>query len=90
MRVRNTGVAPVYHDIGVRVGGVAASGTLKGLLPGAEKVLVAEGASTEGALELVSPKLLSPVPLERVASGGARPMLVITMNESPSQYGSMP
>ena len=90
VRVRNTGVAPVYHDIGVRVGDVAASGTLKGLLPGAERVLVAEGASADGALELVSQKLLSPVPLERVASGGARPMLIITMNESPSQYGSMP
>lgn len=63
--VANKGVAPPYHDIAVSVGGLRASGTLKGLLPGESRVLFAVGASPGGALQLVSEKLLSPIPLPR-------------------------
>ena len=65
--VRNDGVAPPYHDLGVAVGGKPADGTLKGLLPGESRVLFARGASSDGAVTLVSKKLLAPVPLARAA-----------------------
>lgn len=63
--VRNDGVAPPYHDIGVTVGGMSADGTLKGLLPGESRVLFAKGAPLDGALMLVSRKLLAPIPLPK-------------------------
>ena len=63
--VANRGVAPPYHDIGLTVGGKSASGTLKGLLPGESRVLFAKDAQPDGALLLVSKKLLAPIPLVR-------------------------
>ena len=63
--VANKGVAPPYHDISIAVGGKSAAGSLKGLLPGERRVLFAKGASPDGALTLVSKKLLAPVPLSR-------------------------
>ena len=61
--VTNKGVAPPYHDIAVSIGGKRATGSLKGLLPGACRTFFAKGASVDGALELVSEKLLAPVQL---------------------------
>ncbi len=63
--VANKGVAPPCHDLALSVGGKTAAGTLKGLLPGESRVLVAKGARPDGALMLVSKKLLSPIPLPR-------------------------
>jgi len=63
--IANKGVAPPYHDIGVAIGGKRAAGTLRGLLPGESRVFFAKGASPDDALELVSEKLLAPVPLPR-------------------------
>lgn len=63
--VTNRGVAPPYHDIGLTVGGKSAAGSLKGLLPGESRVLFAKGAPLDGALLLVSKKLLAPIPLPK-------------------------
>ena len=57
--------APPYHDITHAVGGKSAAGSLKGLLPGESRVLFAKGAHLDGALTLVSKKLLAPIPLAR-------------------------
>ena len=63
--VVNKGVAPPYHDIALAVGGKSAAGSLKGLLPGESRVLFAKDARLDGALALVSKKLLAPIPLVR-------------------------
>lgn len=66
LRVRNDGLAPAYHDIRVRLGGVRSAETLRGLLPGEERA-VELPVCTEDAPELVSRKFLPGirVPLAR-------------------------
>ena len=60
------GIANVLRNQGgLTVGGKSAAGSLKGLLPGESRVLFAKGAPLDGALLLVSKKLLAPVPLAR-------------------------
>lgn len=59
VNVTNVGVAPVYHDIRVRLGGETSSDSLKGLLPGGTRAFVF--APSNATPELTSRKLLKPI-----------------------------
>ena len=59
VNVTNVGVAPVYHDIRVRLGGETSSDSLKGLLPGGTRAFVF--APSNATPELISRKLLKPI-----------------------------
>ncbi len=73
IRIANEGVAPLYHDACPALGGSAAPGTLRGLLPGEVREFVLplpEMPSAEDpadGIRIVSPKLLpgAAIPLER-------------------------
>ena len=61
VNVTNVGVAPVYHDIRVRLGEETSSSSLKGLLAGKTKSFVFAPSSAKP--ELTSCKLLKPISL---------------------------
>ena len=64
VEVANDGVAPFWHDATVASGGRRAKGTLKGIQPGETRRFLVPGARPGARLEMVSPKLLAPFPLE--------------------------
>lgn len=56
--IQNTGVAPIYYDAFVRVNGVKAAQSLKGLLPNASQEHILETSAESTTVEIVSDHIL--------------------------------
>ncbi|MBP5549832.1 MAG: hypothetical protein J6X63_05055 [Bacteroidales bacterium] len=64
VKVTNTGVAPIYRDAYVTIGGVRASESLKGLLPGVEKTYEIKAVAATGNVSITSDFILSSQEIE--------------------------
>lgn len=56
--IRNEGIAPLYHDAFVTVNGVRTTSSLKGLLPGEERIYPVEAGSLAPKLTIESDRLV--------------------------------
>jgi hypothetical protein len=61
--VANSGVAPIYYDAFVAVNGIRAEGSLKGLLPGEERLFTVPSGGTNPELSIECDRL---VPGQRI------------------------
>ena len=61
--IRNTGIAPIYHDASPAVNGVRAEESLRGLLPGQERTFEIAAGGTAPSLSIESDRL---VPGQRI------------------------
>ncbi len=64
VKVTNTGVAPIYRDAYITIGGVRAGESLKGLLPGVEKTYEIKAVATTGNVSITSDFILSSQEIE--------------------------